>query len=159
MPKGTLTYKLYQQKSTREPNAEPKWYARASRSKKEFSFDDLIEHMSEHNSIYTEGVIGGVLKDMLKCVKELLLNGYSVRLGDLGLFSIALKSKGSLTIDDWKVSTHLKGVKLLVRNTKKWSNTELRNKCSIIEQDEYSLKKEDSSETSSPDSEATSSEE
>ena len=49
MPKGTLTYKLYQQKSTREPNAEPKWYARASRSKKEFSFDDFIFNFRENN--------------------------------------------------------------------------------------------------------------
>lgn len=145
MPKGTLTYKLYQQKSVQEPNAEPKWYARVSRAK-EFSFDDLIEHMSEHNSIYTEGVIGGVLKDMLKCVKELLLNGHSVRLGDLGLFSIALKTKGALSSSDWKATTHLRGVKLLVRNTKKWSNTELRNMCTLVEQEEYSLDKEASSE-------------
>lgn len=145
MSKGTLTYRLYQAKDNRDPESVSMWYARASKPQ-EFSFDDLVEHMSSHNSIYSEGVIGGVLKDMLKCVKELLLNGKSVRLGDLGLFSIALRSKGALTSKDWKVSTHLRGVRLLVRNTKKWSNTELRDSCNILEQDKYSIEEDTATE-------------
>ncbi len=51
-------------------------------------FEDLVTHMSEHNSPYSRGVIHGVLIDMLSCLQELVLDGKSVRLGELGLFSV-----------------------------------------------------------------------
>ena len=89
--------------------------------------------MSEHNSPYSRGVIHGVLTDMLDCVKELVLDGKSVRLGDLGLFSVGIKSKGALTREKWTVASHLKGVTLNVRNTKTWSNTELRKQTTLQE--------------------------
>ncbi|MBQ8875245.1 MAG: DNA-binding protein, partial [Bacteroides sp.] len=56
-----------------------------------------------------------------------------VRLGDLGLFSVGLKTKGALTREMWTVPSHLKGVTLNVRNTKTWSNRELRNKVTLQE--------------------------
>jgi hypothetical protein len=93
--------------------------------------------MAEHNSPYSRGVISGVLTDMLDCVKELVLDGKAVRLGDLGLFSVGLKSTGALTVEDFKAGTHIKGVNLNVRNTKTWSNTELRKLCTITELNEY----------------------
>lgn len=138
MAKGTLKYKLYQWKDNRDENSEPMWHARAAKGTT-IEFDDLVKHMSEHNSPYSQGVIKGVLTDMLACVKELVLDNKSVRLGDLGLFSIGIRSKGALTSKDWKVSSHLRGVTLNVRNTKTWSNTELRNSCTIVEYDEYTV--------------------
>ena len=64
---------------------------------------------------------------MLSCLKELVLDGKSVRLGDLGLFSVGISSKGADTADAWDTSL-ITGVHLNVRNTKNWSNAELR-KC------------------------------
>ena len=134
--KGTLKYKIYPKKNNQIPGEEEKYYARAVQDRT-VEFEDLVTHMSEHNSPYSRGVIHGVLTDMLDCVKELVLDGKSVRLGDLGLFSVGLKSKGALTVEDFKASSHIKGVSLNVRNTKSWSNTELRKLCVITELNEY----------------------
>ena len=83
---------------------------------------------------------------MLDCVKELVLDGKNVRLGDLGLFSVGISSKGALTSEMWKVATHLRGVHLKVRNTKTWSNTELRNSCTIEELSKYTTGDEEAKE-------------
>ena len=137
MSKGVLKYRKYQKKeNSLDPNSEPMFYARAVPDRT-VEFEDLVTHMSEHNSPYSRGVIHGVLTDMLDCVKELVLDGKNVRLGDLGLFSVGIRSKGSLTAKDWTIGTHLKGVKLNVRNTRTWSNTELRNSCSFEEITKY----------------------
>ena len=106
-------------------NEQPLWYAKSVQDRT-IDFEDLVTHMSEHNSPYSRGVIHGVLTDMLDCVKELVLDGKSVRLGDLGLFSVGLKTTGAKSRDRWSVSTHVQGVTLNVRNTKTWSNAELR---------------------------------
>ena len=108
------------------------WYGKAVQDRT-IDFEALVTHMSEHNSPYSRGVIHGVLTDMLDCVKELLLDGKSVRLGDLGLFSVGIRSKGALTREKWAVASHLKGVTLNVRNTKTWSNSELR-KNTVLEE-------------------------
>ena len=100
MAKGTLKYKLYQWKDNRDENSEPMWHARAAKGTT-IEFDDLVKHMSEHNSPYSQGVIKGVLTDMLACVKELVLDNKSVRLGDLGTFQIGISSKGAATEEDY----------------------------------------------------------
>ena len=111
---------------------QPKWYAKAVQDRT-IDFEDLVTHMSEHNSPYSRGVIHGVLTDMLDCVKELVLDGKSVRLGDLGLFSVGLKTSGAKSRDRWSVATHVQGVTLNVRNTKTWSNAELRKNTTLQE--------------------------
>ena len=113
-------------------NEQPLWYAKSVQDRT-IDFEDLVTHMSEHNSPYSRGVIHGVLTDMLDCVKELVLDGKSVRLGDLGLFSVGLKTTGAKSRDRWSVYTHVQGVTLNVRNTKTWSNAELRKNTTLQE--------------------------
>ena len=115
---------------------QPKWYAKAVQDRT-IDFEGLVTHMSEHNSPYSRGVIHGVLTDMLDCVKELVLDGKSVRLGDLGLFSVGLKTKGAKERDKWTVASHVQGVTLNVRNTKTWSNAELRKNTTLQELTAY----------------------
>ena len=142
--KGILKYRKYQRINSQNKEEDPKWYGKAVQDRT-IDFEGLVTHMSEHNSPYSRGVIHGVLTDMLDCVKELVLDGKNVRLGDLGLFSVGISSKGALTAKMWSVNTHLKGVHLNVRNTKTWSNAELRNNCTLKELSEYSV--EDGSES------------
>ena len=148
-----MKYRIYPMKDTRHPDEDAKFYARAVQDRT-VDFDALVAHMAEHNSPYSRGVISGVLTDMLDCVKELVLDGKAVRLGDLGLFSVGLKSTGAMTLEDFKATTHIKGVNLNVRNTKTWSNTELRKLCTISELNEYKAgekaKESESSETEEP---------
>ena len=132
MAKGILKYKMVTRRHPLNQNEQPLWYAKSVQDRT-IDFEDLVTHMSEHNSPYSRGVIHGVLTDMLDCVKELVLDGKSVRLGDMGLFSDGLKTTGAKSRDRWSVSTHVQGVTLNVRNTKTWSNAELRKNTTLQE--------------------------
>jgi predicted histone-like DNA-binding protein len=132
---GTLKYKLYQDNRKNSIN-KGKWYARAVQDRT-VDFDGFVTHMAEHNSPYSRGIIHGVLIDMLGCLQELVLDGKSVRLGELGLFSLGLTSTAANSAKDWSVDKNISGVHLLVRNTKTWSNAELRKKCKVGELNEY----------------------
>ena len=66
----------------------------------------------------------------------MILDGKSVRLSDLGLFSIGMTSKAEDTKEKVTAAS-VEGVHLIVRNTKSWSNSELRKKCKIQEYGGY----------------------
>ena len=111
------------------------WYATVV-TDREMNFEEFVDHISSHNSPYSRGTVHGVMMDMLDCLKELILDGKSVRLGDLGLFSIGMKSHGELTKD--KVSAaSVEDIHLIVRNTRSWSNSELKKLCKITAYDSY----------------------
>ena len=81
--------------------------------------DGLSEHMSNHNSPYSKGVIKGLLTDMISCIKELLLEGKNVKIDDLAIFSIGIKNAkgGAEKEEDFTVSKNISGVKLRARAT------------------------------------------
>ena len=79
----------------------------------------LAKHMANHSSPYSEGVIYGVLKDMVKCIKEQLLEGKNVKIDDLAIFSVGIKnSKGGADSEEvFNVTKHISSVKLRARAT------------------------------------------
>ena len=128
--KGTLKYR----KVSRTPQVgkdagKKKFYATAVQDRT-MEFEDFVTHISEHNSPYSRGTVHGVLMDTLDCLQELILDGKSVRFADLGLFSIGMTSRGEDNTEKVNASS-ITGVHLIVRNTKNWSNTELRKMCKI----------------------------
>ena len=85
-----IRYKIYQNQQQKGLNAG-KWFARAV-SDETFDLAKLAEHMSKHNSPYSGGVIKGVLSDMVDCIKELLLDGKCVKIDDLAIFGVGIRS-------------------------------------------------------------------
>jgi len=83
------------------------------------TLDGLAEHMSNHNTPYSKGAITGMLKDMVSCIKELLLEGKNVKIADLAIFSLGIKNTkgGAQSADDFTVTKHIKGVKFRARAT------------------------------------------
>ena len=83
------------------------------------NLDALAEHMSNHNSPFSKGVIKGLLTDMVNCIKEQLLEGKNVKIDDLAIFSIGIKNKkgGATSEEDFNVSKHISNVKLRARAT------------------------------------------
>lgn len=133
---GTSKYRKVMRTPQSGENAGKKlWYATAV-SDREMNFEDFVTHISEHNSPYSRGTIHGVLMDTLDCLKELILDGKSVRLSDLGLFSIGMTSRGEETREKVTAAS-VQGVHLIVRNTKNWSNAELKKLTKIVAYDEY----------------------
>ena len=134
--KGTLKYRKVQRTPQTGENAgKKKWYA-TSVTDREVDFEGFVSHISDHGSPYSRGTIHGVLMDALDHLQELILDGKSVRLSDLGLFSIGMSSKAEDTKEKVTAAS-VEGVHLIVRNTKSWSNTELRKKCKIQEYGGY----------------------
>ena len=60
--------------------------------------------IANHGCVYSRGDIVGLLTQAVDCLKELLLEGKRVKLGDLGDFQARLKSKGAKTTDDFNAS-------------------------------------------------------
>ena len=83
------------------------------------NLDGLSEHMSNHNSPFSKGVIKGLLTDMVNCIKELLLEGKNVKIDDLAIFSIGIKNAkgGAEKEEDFSVSKNVSSVKLRSRAT------------------------------------------
>ena len=90
------------------------------------NLNDLARHMSEHDSGFSEAMIVGVLKAMVRCIKEMILEGKSVQIDDLAIFSCGIRNaEGAASEDDFTVAKNIKGVKLRARATGSLSNTNL----------------------------------
>ena len=149
MGQGTSKYrKVTRTPQTGENAGKKLWYATAV-SDREMSFEDFVTHISEHNSPYSRGTIHGVLMDTLDCLKHLILDGKSVRFSDLGLFSIGMTSRGEATKEKVTAASVL-GVHLIVRNTKSWSNAELKKLTKIVAYDDYTSGVEGGGEENTP---------
>lgn len=76
---------------------EQKWYVH-SEPKETLGIAELAQHMHAHNSPFTAGTIEGLLKDFVKCVREQLLSGNTVKIDNLAIFKLAVNSNafGSL---------------------------------------------------------------
>ena len=130
MGQGNIKYrKVKRTPQTGENAGKELWYATVV-TDREMSFEEFVDHISSHNSPYSRGTVHGVMMDMLDCMKELILDGKSVRLGDLGLFSIGMSSRGEVSRDKVN-SASVQDIHLLVKNTKNWSNAELKKLCKI----------------------------
>ena len=134
MGQGNIKYrKIKRTPQTGENAGKELWYATVV-TDREMNFEEFVDHISSHNSPYSRGTVHGVMMDMLDCMKELILDGKSVRLGDLGLFSIGMSSRGEVSRDK-VTSASVEGIHLLVKNTKNWSNSELKKLCKITAYD------------------------
>ena len=134
MGQGNIKYrKVKRPPQTGENAGKELWYATVV-TDREMNFEEFVDHISSHNSPYSRGTVHGVMMDMLDCLKELILDGKSVRLGDLGLFSIGMSSRGEVSRDK-VTSASVQDIHLLVKNTKNWSNSELKKLCKITAYD------------------------
>ena len=112
-----VRYVLKQNKNE-ESKVFGKWFAYPV-IEETLNLDSLAEHMSNHNSPYSKGVIKGLLTDMISCIKELLLEGKNVKIDDLAIFSLGIKNKkgGAASEDEFNISKNIDGVKLRARAT------------------------------------------
>lgn len=58
------------------------------------SINELAEHITDHNSVYSKGTIVGILTELSVCMRELILQGYKIDLGDIGTFAPSISSTG-----------------------------------------------------------------
>ena len=59
----------------------------------------FARHIQDHNTVFSTGTIVGVLTEMSHCLRELLMQGFKVDLGDLGIFYPSISSQGASTLE------------------------------------------------------------
>ena len=135
---------LYLSKVTENSETEQagKLYARVS-YKESMTISDMAHHMAEHNTAFSEGLILGVLTDFVRCVREMVLNGNTVKIANLAIFKATVESNAlevlydaendrvaSATIGELpvgaKTGAAVKTVKLLAQSTGEFTREELK---------------------------------
>ena len=119
-----------------------KIYARVD-YKQELSVQDMAKHMAEHNTAFSEGTITGILIDFVKCIREQVLMGNTVKINNLAIFKatvegnaldtlydaqadkVAQASIGTLKDGD-KTGPVVKVIKLLAQSTGDFTREELK---------------------------------
>ncbi len=61
------------------------------------TLNEFAKHIAQHGTLYGRDVIQGVLVKMVDCMRELLLEGKKIQLGELGSFSVGLSTTGATT--------------------------------------------------------------
>lgn len=61
------------------------------------TIEKFAKHISTHGCVYSRADISAILYMAVDCMREQLLEGKKIRLGDLGDFSVSLQSKGAET--------------------------------------------------------------
>lgn len=83
-----------------------------AQASKVVQLDEFSTHIAKHGSAYHRSDINAVLTRSVDCLREMLLDGYKVALGDLGNFYVRLESKGAPSIAEFNASAHITGVKV-----------------------------------------------
>ena len=119
-----------------------KLYARVS-YKQAMDIHDMAHHMAEHNTAFSEGLIVGVLTDFVKCTREMVLSGNTVKVGNLAIFKATVEANALDTLYDaeqdkvasatigtlaegQKTGPAVKVVKLLAQSTGDFTREELK---------------------------------
>ena len=76
------------------------------------TIEKFSKHISSHGSVYSRADISAILYMTVDCMREQLLEGKKIRLGDLGDFSIVLSSKGAEDADKF-TAQNITDVKVL----------------------------------------------
>ena len=135
---------LYLSKVTENSESEQagKLYARVS-YKETLSVQDMARHMAEHNSAFSQGSITGILIDFVKCIREQVLMGNTVKIDNLAIFKATVEANALETIYDAqqdkvataaigtlpegaKTGAAVKTIKLLAQSTGDFTRDELK---------------------------------
>jgi len=135
---------LYLSKVTENSETEMagKTYARVN-YKQTLTVSDMARHMAEHNTVFSEGSILGVLTDFVKCVREMVLNGNTVKIANLAIFKASVEANGLEVLYDAendktvtasigelksgeKTGPAVKTIKLLAQSTGEFTRDELK---------------------------------
>ena len=135
---------LYLSKVTENSETEQagKYYARVS-YKQTMGVQEMAHHMAEHNTMFSEGSITGILIDFVKCVREMVMMGNTVKIDNLAIFKATVEANGLEALSDAendkvaqasignlaegaKTGAAVKVIKLLAQSTGDFTREELK---------------------------------
>ncbi len=74
--------------------------------------EKLAEHMHSHGTVFSQGIIKGVLTDMVKCIRELCLMGQPIKLENLCIISAQVTSTPADDVESFEIDSNVKSTRL-----------------------------------------------
>lgn len=93
----------------RDKEAPKKAYAKAQ-STEVMSLNKFADHIATHGSKYHRADIYAVLMQTVDCMREMLLEGKRIQMGDLGVFSVTLQCTGAESLEKFDPAIHIEQV-------------------------------------------------
>jgi len=132
----SLKFQLKKKTNASNEAVNNKWYGSVKHEDPIMDLDELAKHMSEHNTPYSQGLIKGILTDMVACIREKALDGRKIKIDNLAIFSLKVKSTGELDPKAWTVQKNITNVHLAARATGNFSIASLKG-AMLVESDDY----------------------
>lgn len=107
-----------------DENAVEKAYAK-NQVTKVMTFDEFVKHIADHNGVFTRGTVKGVVSDTCSCLVEMLLNGYKVQFGELGVFGISITCEPADSLDKF-TAANIKEVNIMFKPGEDFENLRSR---------------------------------
>ena len=104
-----IDYSVAARRNPMEKGTPPKYYA-CAQTNKVVSLEEFARHIATHGCVYKRADIAAVLTMAVDCLREMLLNGYKIELGDMGSFYVSFSSEGTVTAKDFNPIHHIKAV-------------------------------------------------
>lgn len=95
-----IRYSTTLRKNLAKPEEAPKAYASVQVTEK-MDLSKFAAHIASHSSAYDKGDIMAIATKLVSELREALLAGKKVSLGDLGEFSVSIKSKGAPSLKEF----------------------------------------------------------
>ena len=108
---GKILIKKYQIKNTRNLEANNKWFGRIVH-RETIDTLGLAEHIMKHGTVYTDDVCVGLTRKLMRCMAELLADGYKVKLDGIGTLYLAVKSSGVDAPEEFDCTKNIKKVRV-----------------------------------------------
>lgn len=89
------------------------WYGKAY-IRGTLTFDQIAQQIQNNCSMKKSDVIA-YLTELIEVMQQKLTQGYKVQLGDIGYFSVGLKSKGALSKAKWNAKEYLNSMHVVFK--------------------------------------------
>ncbi len=102
-----INYSIVMRNNPINKNADKKAYACAQYSEV-MDINRFADHIASHGCVYKRADIVAILTMSVDCMREVLLAGQKILLGDLGSFYISINSEGTETPQGFNPAIHVK---------------------------------------------------
>ena len=102
-----VNYSIAMRGNPQDKEEDKKAYGVAQYTKV-MDIEAFAEHIATHGCVYSRADIASILTMAVDCMREQLLEGNKVQLGDMGAFYLSINGKGALTAKDYNPAIHVK---------------------------------------------------
>lgn len=128
-----ILYKLLKNMNEEMGKAYGKYYAYPVTTKT-VDIAELAKQMAAYNTGFSAGQVKGMLTDMVKLIKENVLNGFAVKIDDLAIFTCGIVNKeGADDKTKFTVTANVESVKLRSRATGELTRANLNKEASLMD--------------------------